>query len=167
MTMDASSNCRESVSSITCLQLSVEQWELLRRLRNSHLSKIQIIRAYDELDRLDRELGSLFNVSSSTNSLNEPVSPSTMNQNSPPSSISGLNTKRTYTHSVNGRSSNGYSVQNSSSNGNLRPLKTNSNEINQHEIMSSNELEEETRELQELLAYVLQLIIYFFILLFL
>ncbi|CAF0756817.1 unnamed protein product [Didymodactylos carnosus] len=43
------------------LALSVEQWELLRRLRNSHLTKTQIIQAYDELDRLDRELGQVFN----------------------------------------------------------------------------------------------------------
>ncbi len=63
MAMEASSNSRVGLSSsttTTALQLSVEQWELLRRLRNRHLTKTQIIRAYDELDRLDRELGNLF-----------------------------------------------------------------------------------------------------------
>ncbi|CAF1675858.1 unnamed protein product, partial [Adineta ricciae] len=71
MAMEASSNSRDGLSS-TSLQLSVEQWELLRRLRNSHLTKAQITRAYDELDRLDRELGNLFNTAPST----DPVSPS-------------------------------------------------------------------------------------------
>ncbi|CAF5176792.1 unnamed protein product, partial [Rotaria magnacalcarata] len=108
--MEASSNSRDGLSSssstttttITSLQLSVEQWELLRRLRNSHLSKAQIIRAYDELDRLDRELGNLFNSAPPVPSLpssctnvpsTDPVSPSTLNsqQVSPPSSTSITN----------------------------------------------------------------------------
>ncbi|UJR28240.1 hypothetical protein I4U23_009490 [Adineta vaga] len=193
MTMEASSNSRDGLSSSSAstlttpasLQLSVEQWELLRRLRNSHLTKTQIIRAYDELDRLDRELGNLFssapppsysinNSSSSTFvSLTDPVSPSIINsqQTSPPSSISiannnNTNNKRTHSQITNGltpnRSTNGYHSSqihhSTSSNVNLRATKTSINETNsttlnnQHETITQTDLEEEARELQELLA---------------
>ena len=74
MTMEASSNSSRDGLSSTSLQLSVEQWELLRRLRNSHLTKMQIIRAYDELDRLDRELGNLFNSAPSAPAAARPAS---------------------------------------------------------------------------------------------
>ncbi|CAF5037051.1 unnamed protein product, partial [Rotaria sp. Silwood1] len=99
MMMEASSNSRDGSSS-TSLQLSVEQWELLRRLRNSHLTKTQIIRAYDELDRLDRELGNLFNTAPPSSSTNvpstDPVSPSTMiTQQISPSSSSIQNNNNT------------------------------------------------------------------------
>jgi hypothetical protein len=196
MTMEASSNSRDgllsssSTTTTISLQLSVEQWELLRRLRNSHLTKTQIIRAYDELDRLDRELGNLFNSapppvppplnlpsSSVIVPSNDPVSPSAINsqQISPPSSasITNNNNKRPHSHTVNGlppvRSSNGYhssqihhptlSSSSSSSNTSLRAARnsineTNSTLLNQHEIINQNDLEEENRELQELLAYV-------------
>jgi hypothetical protein len=178
MTMEASSNSRDGLSS--SLQLSVEQWELLRRLRNSHLTKTQIIRAYDELDRLDRELGNLFNSShpppltlpsSSTHAPSaDPVSPSTLNsqQTSPPN-----NNKRSHSHAVNGlppvRPSNGYhsshiqhptsSSSSSSSNVSLRAARnsineTNSTILNQHETINQTDLEEEARELQELITYV-------------
>jgi Hepatocyte nuclear factor 1 (HNF-1), N terminus len=182
MTMEASSNSRDGLSSITTssLQLSVEQWELLRRLRNSHLTKTQILRAYDELDRLDRELGNLFNIahppppltlpsSSTIVPPTDPVSPSTMNsqQISPSSSVTNNNNnnnnKRSHSHTLNGlppvRSSNGYHIHHSSSNNSLRSIRNGINEssstlINQHETINQNDLEEETRELQELLAYV-------------
>jgi len=185
--MEASSNSRDGLSSsTTSLQLSVEQWELLRRLRNSHLTKIQIIRAYDELDRLDRELGNLFNsahlptLSSSSTIVPsaDPVSPSTINsqQTSPPSSVIN-NNKRPHSHTVNGippvRQSNGYhssyihhstsiSTSSSSPNVSIRPIRngineTNSTLLNQHETINQADLEEETRELQELIAYVNQI----------
>jgi hypothetical protein len=181
--MEASSNSRDGLSSSTLsLQLSVEQWELLRRLRNSHLTKMQIIRAYDELDRLDRELGNLFN-SANPSTLSsssiivppaDPVSPSTINsqQISPPSSVTN-NNKRPHSHTVNGlppvRQSNGYhssyiqhstsSSSSSSLNVSIRPIRngineTNSTLLNQHETINQTDLEEETRELQELIAYV-------------
>ena len=142
MTMEVASNSRDgSLSSTTAvnvsLQLSVEQWELLRRLRNSHLTRLQIMRAYDELDRLDRELGNLFNsasyqqqhppppprlpfcspLPSSSSSARVPPaeSESPTNNLSPPSSasITSNNTnKRSLTHTVNGhpsiRLANGY-----------------------------------------------------------
>ena len=169
--MEISSNPTRDVLP-TSLQLSVEQWELLRRLRNSHLTKKQIIRAYDELDRLDRELGNLFNTahtpttttttlpsSSTVVTLNEPVSPSTINsqQVSPPTSV--LNNKRSHSHTSNGlppslRPNNGYHIQHSSPNPSLRSMRTNLNENNSHETINSNDLEDETRELQELLGYV-------------
>ena len=173
--MEASSNSRDGLSLstttiTTSLQLSVEQWELLRRLRNSHLTKVQIIRAYDELDRLDRELGNLFNSASFTNSfssnnliLNDPVSPSTLNiqQISPPSSISTTtNNKRSHTNGLSsGKLSNGYPsshVHHSTSNINVRSIRSNINDTNstQHDTINSNDIEEENRELQELLAYV-------------
>jgi hypothetical protein len=176
MTMEASSNSRDSFS--TSLQLSVEQWELLRRLRNSHLTKTQIIRAYDELDRLDRELGNLFNSPSlppsstlpSSSTIippTDPVSPSTINsqQISPPSSVpNNNNNKRPHSHTIhNGlppvRATNGYHLQHTSSNTSSRPIRnslneTNSTILNQNETINQNDLEEETRELQELLAYV-------------
>jgi len=186
--MEASSNSRDglsssSSSSTASLQLSVEQWELLRRLSNSHLTKTQIIRAYDELDRLDRELGNLFNSShpppltlpsSSTHAPSaDPVSPSTLNsqQTSPPSIPN--NNKRSHSHAVNGlppvRPSNGYhsshiqhptsSSSSSSSNVSVRAARnsineTNSTILNQHETINQNDLEEEARELQELITYV-------------
>jgi len=183
MMMEASSNSRDGLSSsTTSLQLSVEQWELLRRLRNSHLTKLQIIRAYDELDRLDRELGNLFNsahppiLSSSSTIVPpvDPVSPSTINsqQTSPPSSVTN-NNKRPHSHTVNGippvRQSNGYhssyihhSTSSSSPNVSIRPIRngineTNSTLLNQHETINQTDLEEETRELQELIAYVNQI----------
>ncbi|CAF4528885.1 unnamed protein product [Rotaria sp. Silwood1] len=182
MMMEASSNSRDGSSS-TSLQLSVEQWELLRRLRNSHLTKTQIIRAYDELDRLDRELGNLFNTAPPSSSTNvpstDPVSPSTMiTQQISPSSSSIQNNnntnntninnnKRPHSHTVNGlasrsssTTSNGYHShlhhQTTSPNLNVRS-RNGGNEIsstnsNQYETMNQNDIEEETRELQELIS---------------
>jgi len=176
--MEASSNSRDGLSS-TSLQLSVEQWELLRRLRNSHLTKTQIIRAYDELDRLDRELGNLFNTAPPSSSTivppPDPVSPSTMiTQQISPSSSSisnnNNNNKRPHSQTVNGlasrsssTTSNGYHSHlhhhTTSPNLNVRPRNGVNNEIqstnvNQYESMNSNDIEEETRELQELISYV-------------
>lgn len=173
--MEASSNSRDGLFSISSLQLSVEQWELLRRLRNSHLTKTQIIRAYDELDRLDRELGNLFNTAAPLSTTNipstDPVSPSTMNnqQISPSSSIQNTNSntnKRPHSHTVNGlasrtssTTSNGYHSshmhhQTTSPNVNMRS-RTNETNTNQFDSANQNDIEEETRELQELLSYVL------------
>lgn len=166
MTMEVSSNSNRDVFP-TSLQLSVEQWELLRRLRNSHLTRKQIIRAYDELDRLDRELGNLFNTahmsttlpsSSTVVTLNDPVSPATINaqQVSPPSSL--MNNKRSHSHTTGSlppiRSTNGYHIQHSLSNPSLRSTRNNLNDTNSHDGLNSTDLEDETRELQELLAYV-------------
>ena len=183
--MEVSSNTRDGLPALSAshtlpvsLQLSVEQWELLRRLRNSHLTKTQIIRAYDELDRLDRELGNLFNsgppppTSLSTSSAvpsSDPVSPATII--SPPSSVSlSNNNKRSHGHTINGvppiRSANGYhsshlhhsTSSSSSSSGNYRATRNNFHEntssavTNPHESINQNDLEEETRELQELLS---------------
>ena len=168
MTMEASSNSRDGPSSTASLQLSVEQWELLRRLRNSHLTKAQIIRAYDELDRLDRELGHLFNTASIAPSL-DPGSPSAMNtQQISPSSVSlnnNNNNKRPHSHSVNGiisrssTTSNGYYHTTASPTVSVRS-RNGGNELNstlinqQYETLNATDVEEETRELQELLAYV-------------
>lgn len=198
MTMEVSPNGRDGVStgssstsattsgtagaSSASLQLSVEQWELLRRLRNSHLSKAQIIRAYDELDRLDRELGNLFNsapaaaVIASANQSTDPVSPTAIVSSPLSNNNANQNNKRSHGHSINGfsvnRPSNGYHSSSSSaassshmhhststSNVNLRSARgslhdINSSMTNQHETINAIDIEEETRELQELLAYV-------------
>jgi hypothetical protein len=178
MTMEASSNSRDGLSS-TSLQLSVEQWELLRRLRNSRLSKQQILRAYDELDRLDRELGNLFNTAPSSSSTiippppPDPVSPSTMitQQISPSSSSITNNHKRSHSQTVNGlttsrsssTTSNGYHphLHHHTTSPNLNVRSRNggneiqSTNVNQYETVNQNDVEEETRELQELLSYVI------------
>ena len=171
--MEASSNSRDGLSS-TSLQLSVEQWELLRRLRNSHLTKAHIIRAYDELDRLDRELGSLFHTAAPTSSLMapsvDPLSPSTSHsqQISPPP-LSFPSSKRSHNHIVNGlvsrsssTTSNGYQTHphHSTTSPNLNSRSRNGGTehnvtmVNPFEPLSQAEMEEETRELQELLSYV-------------
>ena len=172
MAMEASSNSRDGLSAAS-LQLSVEQWELLRRLRNSHLTKAQIIRAYDELDRLDRELGNLFHVAVAPSV--DPVSPSTSHtqQISPPPLShpnNNNNNKRAHNHNVNGlisrsssTTSNGYQsyAHHSTTSPNLNNRTRNGgNEhnatmANPFEPLSQAEMEEETRELQELLSYVL------------
>lgn len=166
-----------SISSSPTLQLSVEQWELLRRLRNSHLTKQQIIRAYDELDRLDRELGNVFNSSSSSIlPPSDPISPSTViTQQISPSSSTIINNnnhnKRSHSQTIsapNSRSSssntsNGYHLHTTSPSlhGGGRPSRNNGahdhqpTNLNQYEVLNSNDLEEENRELQELLSYVL------------
>ena len=41
---------------------TVEQLELIRRLRNSGISKEDIVTAFDSFDRLDRELGPVYNI---------------------------------------------------------------------------------------------------------
>ena len=160
MAMEASSNSRDGLSSIS-LQLSVEQWELLRRLRNSHLTKAQITRAYDELDRLDRELGNLFNTAPST----DPVSPSmTITQQISPSSssVTNQNNKRPHSHTGNGLTSrsttNGHHCSTPANVNPVRPRHStsepNSTNGNQYEPLNSSDIEEETRELQELISYV-------------
>jgi predicted XRE-type DNA-binding protein len=163
MTMEASSNSRDGLSS-TSLQLSVEQWELLRRLRNSHLTKQQIIRAYDELDRLDRELGNLFNSASSSSSTivppPDPISPSTMitQQISPSSSSLSNNNKRTHSQTVNGLTSRSSSTTSNGYHSHLHhhttsPILNVRSRNGANDIQyESNDLEEETRELQELIS---------------
>jgi predicted RNA-binding protein associated with RNAse of E/G family len=39
---------------------TIEQTELIRRLRNSGLTKEQIIQAYDSFERVEAELGNLY-----------------------------------------------------------------------------------------------------------
>ncbi|CAF0756404.1 unnamed protein product [Brachionus calyciflorus] len=53
------------MSTNSTLLFTVEQWELTRRLRNSGLTKEQVCQAFDDLDRMDKELGSLYNVPTS------------------------------------------------------------------------------------------------------
>jgi hypothetical protein len=57
----------------SALMFSIEQWELVRRLRNSGLTKDQIIKAYDDLERVDEEFGTLYNIPN-TNTNNNSIS---------------------------------------------------------------------------------------------
>lgn len=41
---------------------TVEQLEMIRRLRNSGISKEDIVNAFDSFDRVDRELGPVYNI---------------------------------------------------------------------------------------------------------
>lgn len=41
---------------------TIEQIELLRRLRNSGITKQQVIQAFDSFERIDQELGQLYTV---------------------------------------------------------------------------------------------------------
>ena len=41
---------------------TIEQIELLRRLRNSGIQKEQIVAAFESLDRMDRELGPVYTI---------------------------------------------------------------------------------------------------------
>ena len=50
------------ISKTTNLSFSIEQWELIRRLRNSGITKDLLLRAFDDLDRMEKDLGSLFNM---------------------------------------------------------------------------------------------------------
>ena len=51
-----------SPSSSSSLLFSIEQWELIRRLRNSGVSKDDIFSAFDELDRVERDLGPVYDL---------------------------------------------------------------------------------------------------------
>lgn len=175
--LSASSSSMINANANNSLQLSVEQWELLRRLRNSHLTKAQIIRAYDELDRLDRELGNLFNNGSQAGNFSshssstlvhstDPVSPPT--NSCSPSSVSNNNNhnnnpnKRSHSQTIPVRTLNGYHAShshhsNSSSSTNNRTSRGSFHDSipimsNQNEPFSQIDFEEETRELQELLS---------------
>jgi hypothetical protein len=44
------------------LLFSIEQWELTRRLKNSGLTKEQVCQAFDDLERMERDLGSLYSI---------------------------------------------------------------------------------------------------------
>jgi hypothetical protein len=46
------------------LLFSIEQWELTRRLKNSGLTKEQLCQAFDDLDKMEKDLGNLYNIPS-------------------------------------------------------------------------------------------------------
>ena len=58
------------ISKHSTLMFSIEQWELVRRLKNSGLTKEQLFQAYDDLDRIEADLGQLYNVPTSNASTN-------------------------------------------------------------------------------------------------
>ncbi len=48
------------------LLFSIEQWELIRRLRNSGLTKEQIGQAFDDLNKIEQDLGNMYNLPAGT-----------------------------------------------------------------------------------------------------
>lgn len=58
------------------LLFSIEQWELIRRLRNSGLTKEQIGQAFDDLNKIEQDLGSMYNLPATTISNNSSISTS-------------------------------------------------------------------------------------------
>lgn len=64
------------MSKNSSLMFSVEQWELTRRLRLSGLTKEQVCQAFDDLDKMEKDLSYLF---ANLNSM--PLSSTTSNQN--------------------------------------------------------------------------------------
>lgn len=93
---------------------TIEQIELIRRLRNSGLTKAQLVQAFESLERLDRELGPTYNVpvqnnfgglnmgpgltlpQGLTNGFNINTSSPTPLSQTKPSSTSPLNLKNTF-----------------------------------------------------------------------
>ncbi|KAJ8307954.1 hypothetical protein KUTeg_014494 [Tegillarca granosa] len=71
---------------------TIEQIELIRRLRNSGITKEQVVKAFDSLERLDKEFGSLYNVPRTSASIQN-------NHNNSPSNGSLNNIPRTFTSS--------------------------------------------------------------------
>ena len=67
------------------LLYSIEQWELIRRLRNSGLSKEQIGQAFDDLDRIEQELGTIYNLPANNSNNGSPF------QNQINTTLSNLN----------------------------------------------------------------------------
>ena len=46
------------MSKNSSLLFTIEQWELVRRLKNSGITKEQICQAFDDLDKMEKDLGS-------------------------------------------------------------------------------------------------------------
>ncbi|XP_013421018.1 homeobox-containing protein 1 [Lingula anatina] len=64
---------------------TIEQIELIRRLRNSGISKDQLVRAFDSMERLDRELGPAYSTPAQNNfSAISSLSSPRVNHSSPP-----------------------------------------------------------------------------------
>ena len=53
-----------SISESKPMTFTIEQTELIRRLRNSGITKEQIIAAFESFDKIDQDLGSIYNVPS-------------------------------------------------------------------------------------------------------
>ena len=71
------------------LFFSIEQWELTRRLKNSGLSKEQLCQAFDDIERIEKDLGAIYNIPvTSNNNVNNINSPSSTHSTSSASSSS-------------------------------------------------------------------------------
>lgn len=50
------------MSKSSSLAFTVEQWELTRRLRNTGLTKEQVCQAFDDLEKMEKDLSDLFSL---------------------------------------------------------------------------------------------------------
>ena len=100
------------MSKNSTLLFTVEQWELTRRLKNSGLTKEQLCQAFDDLDKMEKDLGSLYNIplsnnngatSSSSASASTKNIPNPHKNNQKPAS-NGFNNNSTNTNSLNNSS---------------------------------------------------------------
>jgi hypothetical protein len=57
-----SSSKKTAKMSKSSLLFTIEQWELIRRLRNSGLTKDHVCQAYDDLERIERDLCNMYTV---------------------------------------------------------------------------------------------------------
>lgn len=76
-------------SSSSSLLFSIEQWELIRRLRNSGVSKDDICSAFDELDRVERDLGPVYDLPLINNAKTTPLQ---QQQNHPITAVTAYTT---------------------------------------------------------------------------
>ena len=126
------------------LLYSIEQWELIRRLRNSGLSKEQIGQAFDDLDRIEQDLGTIYNLpannsnngSSFQNQINTTLS--NLNSSNEASSVFA-NNMQIFQMAKNLASLNGQR-SNPSTNLNFNQNIPNPNSFLKHELVHKNEL---------------------------
>lgn len=100
------------------LLFSIEQWELIRRLRNSGLTKEQIGQAFDDLAKIEQDLGSMFNTPTSNLGQNshpignhESTNGSKFNNNHLLNNMQIFQMAKNLSSMTQGRSANGHSAQ--------------------------------------------------------
>ena len=155
---------------------TIEQWELIRRLRNSGLNKEHLCQAYDDLERIERELGSVYDVHNDVTNVNNSQQHTNANLTADPlthsknlqnfqvlmaKNLAAMNYYQgllatTATLSPNHCSPTSSGQLNSSLNGHSRntlsPSNENSNNspiLNVNTLLANSEIEDEARELEE------------------
>ena len=102
------------MSKNSTLLFTVEQWELTRRLKNSGLTKEQLCQAFDDLDKMEKDLGSLYNIplsnnngatsSSSASASTKSIPNPQLNKNNQKPASNGFNNNNTNNNLLNGSS---------------------------------------------------------------